>query len=76
MINNGHFVNSDSTVYRLPGYNFAYPFFTEEIGIRYDNNHVRPLYKQILNIEHPTMALIGVPYVAAHNPMYDLQVNS
>lgn len=75
MLNNRHFDNSDFRFDRLLGYEFTYPFFTEEVGIQYNGNNVRPLYKQILNIEHPTMAFIGVPLGIATNHLYDLQVN-
>lgn len=41
-------------------------------GIYVDDNYVQPLYKQILNIEHPTMAFIGITEVFF---AMDLQVN-
>ncbi|XP_031632720.1 dimethylaniline monooxygenase [N-oxide-forming] 3-like [Contarinia nasturtii] len=55
------------------GYGYEYPFLGSDSGIKVEDNYVSPLYKQVLNIEHPTMAFIGVPVDAAHNQMYDLQ---
>lgn len=43
------------------GYNFKYPFFDESVGIAVDDNYVKPLYKYMFNIEHPSMSFIGVP---------------
>lgn len=34
---------------------------------------MQPLYKQIINIEHPTMAFVGVVKRIAIMPMFDLQ---
>ncbi|XP_031628582.1 senecionine N-oxygenase-like [Contarinia nasturtii] len=55
------------------GYEHKYPFLDKNTGIQVIENYVRPLYKQILNINHATMAFIGIPIVAAHMHMYDLQ---
>lgn len=58
----------------ISGYQYSFPFLKNDTGISVKDNYVHPLYKQILNIRFPSMAFIGIPYVAAHNPMYDLQV--
>ncbi|XP_031639037.1 senecionine N-oxygenase-like [Contarinia nasturtii] len=55
------------------GYKYSYPFLDENVGICAHDFYVEPLFKQILNIEHNTMAFIGLPITVAHNPMYDLQ---
>lgn len=57
------------------GYNFKYTFLSVDTGIYVDNNHIQPLYKQIVNIEHPTMMFIGIPFSACTTQMFDLQVN-
>ncbi|XP_031627748.1 senecionine N-oxygenase-like [Contarinia nasturtii] len=64
---------SFSTVIYATGYKYSYSFLDANVGIEVKDNYVGPLYKQILNIRHPTMAFVGVPFIAAHNPMYDLQ---
>lgn len=58
----------------IPGYNFAYSFLSVDTGITVDDNFVQPLYKQIINIEHPTMAFIGIPFYVPTTQMFDLQV--
>lgn len=59
----------------LLGYKYSYPFLSVDSGIHIDDNFVQPLYKQIFNIEHPTMAFIGIPSSAPNFGMFDLQVN-
>ncbi|XP_055325902.1 senecionine N-oxygenase-like, partial [Sitodiplosis mosellana] len=55
------------------GYNYVYPFLGADTGIRVEDNYVQSLYKQIINIEHPTMAFVGLPTFAVNNRMFDLQ---
>lgn len=43
-------------------------------GIHVEENYVQPLYKHIINIEHPTMAFIGIPTTLIPYPFMDLQV--
>ncbi|XP_031619198.1 dimethylaniline monooxygenase [N-oxide-forming] 3-like [Contarinia nasturtii] len=62
-----------SVIIYATGYLYAYPFLNESSSIHTENNYVRPLYKQIINIEHPTMAFIGIPSGGMHNVMVDLQ---
>lgn len=50
------------------GYNFDYPFLTDDSGIRFVDNFVQPLYKHIFNIKHPTMLFIGIP--SGHLPNF------
>lgn len=62
-------------IFILLGYKYSYPFLSVDSGIFIDDNFVEPLYKQIINIEHPTMAFIGIPSSAPNFHMFDLQVN-
>ncbi|XP_031628156.1 dimethylaniline monooxygenase [N-oxide-forming] 3-like isoform X2 [Contarinia nasturtii] len=61
------------TIIYATGFAYSYPFLGEDTKIQVDDNYVSPLYKQIINIEHPTMAFIGVVTVTATMPMSDLQ---
>lgn len=54
----------------ISGYHFKYPFLSSDCGIYVDNEFVQPLYKHIINAEHPTMAFLGITYIHDH----DLQV--
>ncbi|XP_031629027.1 senecionine N-oxygenase-like isoform X2 [Contarinia nasturtii] len=52
------------------GYRFSFPMLEDDAGIHIDDNFVQPLYKQTLNINHPTMAFIGLDGI---NHIFDLQ---
>ncbi|XP_028129195.1 uncharacterized protein LOC114325338 isoform X4 [Diabrotica virgifera virgifera] len=43
------------------GYLYNYPFLSNECEIKVENKWVKYLYKHIININHPTMAFIGIP---------------
>lgn len=58
------------------GYNFTYPFLSVDTGITVEENTILPLYKQVFNIEHPTMIFIGIPFTTCTTQLYDLQVNA
>lgn len=64
-----------SVIIFATGYNFSYPFLSVDTGIHVDENCVTPLYKQIFNIDHPTMAFIGIPFTACTIRVYDIQVS-
>ncbi|XP_058833425.1 senecionine N-oxygenase-like [Topomyia yanbarensis] len=68
----GSFQSVDLIVY-CTGYRYSFPFLHESCKIEIDNNWVKPLYKHILNINHPTMAFIGIPYYVCTTLMFDLQ---
>lgn len=61
--------------YILSGYKYSFPFLDVDSGITVDENYVQPLYKQVFNIEHPTMIFIGIPFTTGTTRLYDLQVN-
>lgn len=63
------------TIIWATGYDFAYPFLSIDCGIHIDDRFVQPLYKQVLNIHHPTMAFIGIPFTCCTTQMFDLQVS-
>ncbi|XP_044264267.1 senecionine N-oxygenase-like isoform X2 [Tribolium madens] len=56
------------------GYNYNFPFLSSSCGVKIINNYVHPLYKQIISIENPTLAFIGIPLKAAPCPLFDIQV--
>lgn len=62
----------DNIIY-CTGYKTAFPFLNVECGISVDQNYVQPLYKDILNINHPTMAFMGLTYGASLGHTLDLQ---
>ncbi|KAI5729420.1 hypothetical protein M8J76_002394 [Diaphorina citri] len=56
------------------GYTYRYPFLHESCGINVVNKNVQPLYKHLINIEHPSMCIIGIPGDTVVFYMFDLQV--
>lgn len=46
------------------GYKYSFPFLSAECGIRIveEDSFVRPLFKECINIEHPTMFVLGLPF--------------
>ncbi|XP_026324896.1 senecionine N-oxygenase isoform X2 [Hyposmocoma kahamanoa] len=56
------------------GYMYNFPFLHESCEIVVEDNCVEPLYKHLVNINHPTMCFIGVPYYVCAFAMFDLQV--
>lgn len=63
-----------TTIIWATGYDFAYPFLSVDCDIHVDDRFVQPLYKQVLNINHPTMAFIGIPSSCCTTQLFDLQV--
>lgn len=61
-------------LYSSAGYRYSYPFLSVDTGIHVTDNFIQPLYKQVFNIDHPTMAFVGVPTSASNFMMFDLQV--
>lgn len=58
----------------VAGYKYTFPFMSIDCGLTVDDNYVQPLYKHCININRPTMALIGLPYYVCASQMFDLQV--
>ncbi|XP_018577223.1 flavin-containing monooxygenase FMO GS-OX-like 2 [Anoplophora glabripennis] len=56
------------------GYVYSYPFLSAQCGIQVEDNWVKYLYKQVINIDHPTMAFIGIPFRLPHYPLFCIQV--
>ncbi|CAB3251841.1 unnamed protein product [Arctia plantaginis] len=61
-------------VFLCTGYQYNFPFLHESCGIVVEDNCVEPLYKHLVNIRHPSMCFIGVPYYVCAFSMFDLQV--
>ncbi|KAJ8952591.1 hypothetical protein NQ318_004138 [Aromia moschata] len=56
------------------GYIYSYPFLSPTCAIKVENNWVKHLYKQIVNIQHPTMGFIGIPFRIIPFPVVGIQV--
>ncbi|MPC17831.1 Flavin-containing monooxygenase FMO GS-OX-like 4 [Portunus trituberculatus] len=56
------------------GYEFTFPFLSEECGVTVENNIVKPLYKHLIHTAFPTMAFVGIPFQIVPFPLFDVQV--
>ncbi|KAJ2939792.1 hypothetical protein O0L34_g17983 [Tuta absoluta] len=61
-------------VFLCTGYQYNFPFLHSTCEIVVEDNCVEPLYKHLVNINHPSMCFIGVPYYVCAFSMFDLQV--
>lgn len=62
------------TVIFATGYKFNFPFLSIDSGLSVVDKKVYPLYKHCLNINKPSLAIIGLPFFTLTKPMYDLQI--
>ncbi|XP_015597693.1 flavin-containing monooxygenase FMO GS-OX-like 4 [Cephus cinctus] len=72
-LKDGTSVSADTFIF-CTGYKYKFPFLDESCGIQVDDNYVSPLYKHLINIAHPTMCLVGIPFVVIPFPMFHMQV--
>uniref|UniRef100_A0A0C9QK99 Flavin-containing monooxygenase n=1 Tax=Fopius arisanus TaxID=64838 RepID=A0A0C9QK99_9HYME len=56
------------------GYKYNFSFLSRQCGVRVEDNMVTPLWKHLLSVENPTLALIGLPFYVCAFSMFDLQV--
>lgn len=70
---NGEEESFDVVLY-CTGFRYSFPFLGADCGIQVQENYVQPLYKHCININHPTMAFIGLPFYVCAAQMMDLQV--
>ncbi|XP_046397322.1 flavin-containing monooxygenase FMO GS-OX-like 3 [Ischnura elegans] len=56
------------------GYIFHFPFLSDDCGIQVHENRVTPLYKHLVNIEHPSMCFVGIPMLMLPFVLFDYQV--
>lgn len=56
------------------GYKYSFSFLDENCGIQVDDNYVNLLYKHLVNIDHPTMCIVGIPTLVVPFPMFHMQV--
>lgn len=62
------------TILYCTGYQYSFPFLSSDTGLCVrDGFYVHPLYKHCININYPTMAIIG-EQICAYTLMYDMQV--
>ena len=72
------FVNGDDVqidfILQCSGYNYGYPFLSPDCKIVLEDkgNRVTTLYKHCINIEYPSMFLVGVPFYVGSLNLIDI----
>jgi len=56
------------------GYKYTFPCLSTDVGIQVIDNFVQPLWKHCININHPTMAFVGLPFNVIPTHIFDMQV--
>ncbi|XP_017125829.2 senecionine N-oxygenase [Drosophila elegans] len=56
------------------GYKYTFPCLSTDVGVQVIDNFVQPLWKHCININHPTMAFIGLPFNVIPTHIFDMQV--
>lgn len=62
-----------SVILYCTGYRYTFPFLSVDCGLTVNDNCVEPLYKHCININKPTLAIIGLPNFICPNQMFDIQ---
>lgn len=67
---------SFSVILYCTGYRYTFPFLSIDCGLAVNDgeNCVEGLFKHCLNINKPSMGIIGLPNFVCPNQMFDLQV--
>ncbi|XP_008549159.1 uncharacterized protein LOC103572356 [Microplitis demolitor] len=55
------------------GYKFTYPFMSDKVSIKTDDNHVEPIYKHLVHAEVPNLFFMGLPGIVIPFPMFHIQ---
>lgn len=56
------------------GYFYKFPFLSVDCGINTEDNYVKPLWMHCINVNYPTMGIIGINHVICPNQLFDIQV--
>jgi len=55
------------------GYNFTFPFLSPKVRVDVTPHRVKPLYKHVVSINHPTLSFLGLCSLVCPFPQFDLQ---
>ncbi len=73
LLDNGNRLLVDSIVL-CTGYQYDFPFLSEDCRVRVSSHRVQPLYKHIFNIHNPSMAFIGLNLQTLQLLIFDTQM--
>lgn len=63
-----------STVLYCTGYEFSFPFLSIDSNLSSYDNYIQPLYKHCININRPSLAIIGLIFLNCPFQTFDLQL--
>lgn len=63
-----------TTVLYCTGYEFTFPFLSIDCNISCHENYIQPLFKHCININRPSMAIIGLMFNNCPFQTFDLQL--
>ncbi|KAJ8673103.1 hypothetical protein QAD02_004364 [Eretmocerus hayati] len=55
------------------GYEFEYPFLSSKIKLQTTDNHVEPIYKNLIHMDWPNLFFMGLPAIVVPFPMFHIQ---
>lgn len=56
------------------GYLYNFPFLSEEIGLKIDDERIWPLYKHLIHPHYTNLSFIGILKTICPFPLFDMQV--
>ncbi|XP_013135624.1 PREDICTED: senecionine N-oxygenase-like isoform X2 [Papilio polytes] len=69
----GTYIEIDVVIY-CTGFNYTYPYLDSSCGLTVNKDHVVPLYKCLVNINEPSMVVLGLVRRACHIVALNAQV--
>eukprot|EP00092_Neocalanus_flemingeri_P007944 GFUD01008571.1.p1 GENE.GFUD01008571.1~~GFUD01008571.1.p1 ORF type:complete len:438 (-),score=120.28 GFUD01008571.1:45-1358(-) len=63
-----------SAIILATGYEYNFPFLSEDCQVRLENRQVQTLYKHLVSVDHPTLCFVGIPVQICPFPQFDLQI--
>lgn len=69
---NGEFFRTDTLIF-CTGYEYSFPFLSPECDILVRDHRVCGVYQHLVNIAHPTMAILSVPFTTVPFVVSDVQ---
>ncbi|XP_013178987.1 PREDICTED: senecionine N-oxygenase-like [Papilio xuthus] len=69
----GSYEEIDKVIY-CTGFSYTYPYLDPSCGLTVNKDHVLPLYKRLVNINEPSMVVLGLVRRACHVVALDAQV--
>ena len=73
VLSNGESIRDVDAIVFCTGYHYRLPFLPPLAGGRVRNNRVRNVYRQLLDIDHPTLAFVGLGFRIVPFPFFQRQ---